>query len=240
VVVCTYPRLRRLLRSGERGFEVRGRDRGFPPADLQLSLVSLPAVLRLGAGDLGCANQHLAAEPEVVAFWRDRLGGLGPRARVGLTWRGNPRHPDDARRSVPLASLARFVGQWAEKVTFVSLQKNAGPEGIEATGLPIVELGPELDVGPDAFVDSAAVMSTLDLMLTTDTAAAHLAGSLGVPVWLLLPRPCDWRWGREGERSPFYETARLFRQPTPGDWDGLFDGVGAALAAAPLGERRAA
>jgi hypothetical protein len=84
-------------------------------------------------------------------------------------------------------------------------------------------------------------MSTLDLMLTTDTAVAHLAGSLGLPVWVLLARPCDWRWGLEGARSSFYPTARLFRQPTAGDWDGLFEQVGGALAASSmLGESRAA
>jgi len=240
VVVCSNPRLCRLLRSGARGWEVRGRDRGFPPADLQLSLASVPAALRLGAGDLGCAGWRLAAEPEVVAFWRDRLRALGPRPRVGLSWRGNPRHPDDRRRSAPLAALARFVERWSEKVTFVSLQKNAGAEGLVDAGLPIVDLGREIDVGPDAFVDTAAVMSTLDLTLTTDTAVAHLAGSLCLPVWVLLARPCDWRWGTEGERSTFYETARLFRQPVTGDWDGLFGRAGAALAAFPLSARCAA
>jgi hypothetical protein len=240
IIVCANPRLCRLLRSGARGWEMRGRDRGFPPADLQLSLMSVPAALRLGARDLGDVTGGLAAEAEVVSFWRDRLAGLGPRPRVGLTWRGNPAHPDDPRRSAPVAALARFVRRWAEKVSFVSLQKNAASQELDTGTLPIVDLGPELDVGPDAFVDTAAAMSTLDLMLTTDTAAAHLAGSLGLPVWLLLARPCDWRWGHEGERSPFYETARLFRQPAAGDWDGLFDLVGGALAASSLGDRSAA
>jgi hypothetical protein len=240
VIVCATPRLCRLLRTGARGWDVRARDRGFPPADLQLSLMSVPAALRAGAADLGGARPSVAVEPELVSFWRDRLAGLGPRPRVGLTWRGNPAHPDDGRRSAPLTAIARFVRRWSDRLTFVSLQKQGGAEGLGAADLPIVDLGPELDVGPDAFVDTAAVMSALDLTLSTDTAVAHLAGSLCVPVWVLLARPCDWRWGLTGERSPFYETARLFRQPVAGDWDGLFDRVGDALAASLLRDRQAA
>jgi hypothetical protein len=116
----------------------------------------------------------------------------------------------------------------------------AVPAGLNGPDPAIVDLGPELDVGPDAFVDTAAVMSTLDLTLTTDTAVAHLAGSLGLPVWLLLARPCDWRWGVDGDTTPFYRTARLFRQTAAGNWDSLFAGLDAALAARLLGNQHAA
>jgi hypothetical protein len=239
VVVCLAPRLCRLLGSGARGWEVRDRNRGFPPAELQLSLMSVPAVLGLGPEDLAGDSPTLAPDPDLVAFWRDRLRGLGPRPRVGLTWRGNPRHPDDPQRSAPFSAVAAFVRRWSDRFTFVSLQKQCGPEGLNAPEPSIVDLASELDVGPDAFVDTAAVMSTLDLMLTTDTAAAHLAGALGLPVWLLLARPCDWRWGVDGDTTPFYRTARLFRQPSAGDWRGIFARIDAALAASPLGNQRA-
>jgi hypothetical protein len=240
VVVCVAPRLCRLLGGGARGWEVRDRRRGFPPADLQLSLMSVPAVLGLGAGDLAGDIPTLAPESELVAFWRDRLRGLGPRPRVGLSWRGNPRHPDDQERSAPFAAVAAFVRRWSDRFTFVSLQKQGGRQGLNGPDPSIVDLGPELDLGPDAFVDTAAVMSTLDLVLTTDSAVAHLGGSLGLPVWLLLARPCDWRWGVDGETTPFYRTTRLFRQPTAGDWEGLYARLDAALAASPLANQRAA
>jgi hypothetical protein len=240
VVVCLAPRLCRLLGSGARGWEVRDRNRGFPPAELQLSLMSVPAVLGLGPEDLAGDSPTLAADPDLVAFWRDRLRGLGPRPRVGLTWRGNPRHPDDKERSAPFAAISGFVRRWSDRFTFVSLQKQGGLEGLNGPDPAIVDLGPELDVGPDAFVDTAAVMSTLDLTLTTDTAVAHLAGSLGLPVWLLLARPCDWRWGVDGDTTPFYRTARLFRQTAAGNWDSLFARLDAALAARLLGNQHAA
>jgi hypothetical protein len=115
------------------------------------------------------------------------------------------------------------------------LQKAPANDAIIANALPIVDFGVDLDGGYDAFIDTAAVMSALDLVITSDTAVAHLAAALGVPVWVVLARPCDWRWGRQGESSVFYPTARLFRQRVPGEWSGAMEMVGAALSALPDG-----
>jgi ADP-heptose:LPS heptosyltransferase len=113
------------------------------------------------------------------------------------------------------------------------LQKGSATDAIAATALPIVDFGVDLDGAYDAFVDTAAVMAALDLVITSDTAIAHLAAAMGVPVWIVLARPCDWRWGHDGERSVFYPTARLIRQRRPGDWSGAMDELAVALEAWP-------
>jgi hypothetical protein len=95
----------------------------------------------------------------------------------------------------------------------------------------MIDFGADLDPGRDAFVDTAAVIANLDLVVTSDTSIAHLAAALGAPVCVMLARPCDWRWGRDGERSIFYPTAELVRQRVPGEWSGVVDRLGAALAA---------
>src|SRR6185295_3448928 len=128
-------------------------------------------------------------------------------------------------RSIPLAEfvpLARVPG-----VRLISLQKTDGLDQLSAlpSGVAIETLGDDFDAGPDAFIDCAAVMSTLDLIITSDTAAAHLAGALGCPTWLVLKHIPDWRWQLDREDSPWYPTMRLFRQPSDGDWRGAFSRV---------------
>ena len=168
----------------------------------------------------------MAREPERVARWRDALPRDG--LRIGIAWQGNPNAKIDAGRSIPLAQfapLARIAG-----VRLVSLQKGHGLDQIEALpdGIEVVTLGDQFDTGPDAFVDTAAVMATLDLVVTSDTSIAHLAGALGRPVWVALRHVPDWRWLLGREDSPWYPTMRLFRQTRPDYWTDVFTRIGDA------------
>jgi hypothetical protein len=130
---------------------------------------------------------------------------------------------------MPLAQFAPLAQ--VPGVTLVSLQKGPGTEQLRQADerLPVTELGSHLDEEAGPFMDTAAVMGNLDLVITTDTAAAHLAGSLGVPVWVALPFAPDWRWLADRADSPWYPTMRLFRQERPGDWAGVFARIAQAL-----------
>jgi hypothetical protein len=167
---------------------------------------------------------YLDAEPQLVAAWRRRLGSY-PGFKVGIAWQGNPNHRRDRLRSSPLvqfAPLARVPG-----VHLLSLQKGAGCEQLPALQgrFPVTDLGSRLD----DFLDTAAVMKSLDLVISVDTAIAHLAGALGVPVWVALPFAPDWRWLLDREDSPWYPTMRLLRQTRPGRWEDVFHRIAEAL-----------
>jgi hypothetical protein len=164
---------------------------------------------------------YLRADPVRIEFWRARLTGESD-FRVGVVWQGNPRHGWDRHRSIPLASLEPLAR--VEGVRLVSLQKGPGREQIAevARRFSVLDLGGELDEPGGAFVDTAAVMQCLDLVVTVDTAAAHVAGALGVPVWLALAAIADWRWLRQRDDTPWYPSMRLFRQERLGDWRAVF------------------
>jgi hypothetical protein len=148
--------------------------------------------------------------------------------RIGIAWQGNPKHSDQ-HRFMPLhsfAPVAKVTG-----VCLISLQKSAGTEQLTtvADTFSVINLGDNLDETTGAFMDTAAIMMNLDLVITADTAIAHLAGALGVPVWIALPFVPNWRWLLERDDSPWYPTARLFRQQRPGDWDDVFARMADAL-----------
>jgi Tetratricopeptide repeat/Family of unknown function (DUF6165)/Glycosyltransferase family 9 (heptosyltransferase) len=200
--------------------------------DLYSPLLSLPGLLGIEAANIPRAVPYIPADPARVERWRARLGA-GPGAaqaapfKVGVCWQGSPTFKGDATRSVPLgrfAVLAEVPG-----VTLVSLQKGPGVEQIEANRLN-VPLTVFEDLDRDAaFVDTAALLQHLDLVITSDTAVAHLAGALGRPVWVVLGKGCDWRWLMNRADSPWYPTMRLFRQKALGDWEGLFQEVAGVL-----------
>ena len=151
---------------------------------------------------------------------------VGPgELKLGLAWAGNPNRQLDQLRSMSLAMLAPFAE--IPNVRFFSLQKLAGAE--QAThppaGMSLIDFTPELN----DFADTAALVSQLDLVITVDTAAAHLAGAMGKPVWIMLPFAGGWRWLADRTDSPWYPTARLFRQPKRGDWDSVIFRVQDAL-----------
>jgi tetratricopeptide (TPR) repeat protein len=200
------------------------RDDVLPKSDFCIYVASLPRVFGTDLASIPVDIPYLLAEPERAARWAQRLGTRNA-LRVGLAWAGNPQHPNDRYRSVKLGALSPL---WeVAGVRFVLLQK--GPAAAEADGLPagldVVNVGPELE----DFSDTAALIGELDLVLCVDTAVAHVAGALGKPVWLMLPRPADFRWLEEREDSPWYPTMRLFRQSRRDHWEDVVERVKAAL-----------
>lgn len=226
VVVEAPPRLVPLLRSVS-GIEVATCDDGFGKADFHVPLMSLPGVMGIGLDDLPVMTRYLSNEPARTARWRERLPAAP--LRVGLAWQGNPRAEVDRGRSLPLAALAPLFDN--SGVTFVSLQHGVGTEQVAATPFAdrIVQFeGLDSD---GAFLDTAAIVAGLDLVITSDTAIAHLAGALGAPTWVLLQKVPDWRWLRDREDCPWYPSMRLFRQSRRGDWTDPIARAAAALGA---------
>jgi Flp pilus assembly protein TadD len=188
-----------------------------PAADYHAPLLSLPHLLR--RHDIPAEVPYLTADSTLAESWRHLLGDDG-RRRIGLAWQGNPSYAMDYLRSLPIERMAELVD--GIDARFVALQRGEGvPAGCE-------DLGAGLDAD-GAFVDTAAVMASLDLVITSDTATAHLAGALGVRTWVLLPFAPDWRWRLECTHSAWYPGMQLFRQPAPGDWAGVVARVRAML-----------
>ncbi|HEX3698116.1 MAG TPA: tetratricopeptide repeat-containing glycosyltransferase family protein [Polyangia bacterium] len=224
--------------------------RGGPPPDDELDVrvpvLSLPQLLA-AFDPAASANEHyLMASAERTAFWKAALGQRqrGRAGAIGIAWQGNPAYLADRRRSLPLLALLPFIRQARERGFAVySLQKDFGSEQLRSLPIEMAgavdDLGPSLDGGAPggAFVDTAAVMANLDLVLSSDTAVPHLAGVLGVPTWLLLSHVPDWRWGRRGAETPWYPSLRLFRQRQAGDWAGVV--ADACLALTAIERKRA-
>jgi Flp pilus assembly protein TadD len=191
-----------------------------PPAyDLEASVMSLPAILNIDFRTLPVP--YLMLDSNRVAAWRQRLSS-DTRLRVGLIWGGNPGNPVERRRGIPLARMAPILE--TAGVTFYSLQQ--GPQTADLSGIPdVVDLSSECN----EVMEAAAAMMNLDLIISTDTMPAHLAGALGRPVWLLLHYMADWRWMLDREDTPWYPGMRLFRQTQPGDWDGVVSRVAKEL-----------
>jgi len=201
---------------------VRGEP--LPQFDCHAPLMSLPYLCGTRLDTIPSAVPYLCADPELIEAWGARITGNG--LRVGLVWAGRKSYKDDGKRSLSLprfAPLARVPG-----VRFYALQVGEGSEQIASppAGLELVDLGQ----GIRNFADSAACLAQLDLVISADTAVAHLAGALGKPVWVLLPMACDWRWLLERDDSPWYPSARLFRQERRGDWQGVLERVARQLA----------
>jgi len=186
-------------------------------AHRSIPLMSLPNLLGPVESAYPASVPYLSAEPDRVARWRSRL----PQStlRVGICWQGNPDSRADLGRSFPLSVLTRHLGD-LPGVTLISLQKGPGEEQLDDE--PMVLRLPGLDDDPGAFRDTAAVMESLELVITADTSVAHLAGALARPVWIALQHIPDWRWQLHRRDAPWYPTARLFRQLALRDWDGVF------------------
>jgi len=191
--------------------------------DFQCALMSLP--LAFGDDLESIPNQipYLKAESELIERWNRRVGHA--EFRIGVAWQGKPNASIDRGRSFPLsaiAPLARVPG-----VRLFSLQKNDGLDQLQhlPAELKVENLGNDFDSGSDAFIDTAAVMSSLDLVVSSDTSVAHLAGALGCRTWVALKYVPDWRWLLDRDDSPWYPTMRLFRQKVAGDWNPVFSTI---------------
>jgi tetratricopeptide (TPR) repeat protein len=214
LVARNLPANARLLPQGAR----------LPAIDFHCPLMSVPAILGTTVDTIPAEVPYLRADPALVPAWRERLGG--DPLNVGMAWAGNPKHTNDHNRSMALAAFRAVDTAGCRFVTVQPELRDADRATFEAWPAA-VDLGRELR----NFDDTAALMEALDLVLTVDTSVAHLAGALGKPVWILLPHVPDWRWMLERSDSPWYPTARLYRQTSPGDWASLLVRVREDLAA---------
>ena len=221
VVLAVQDCLLSLLRGLGSGIEVVGLGEAPGDCDFHCPLLSLPRAFRTRLGSIPAAVPYLRPDPARVSQWRGRLGTRG--RLLGIRWQGSTGRAD-AGRSFPVHYFEAI--SHIPQVRLVSLQKGAGCE--QLLDLPgswqVEDLGADFELSAtDAFLDVAAVMECLDLVITSDTSIAHLAGALGRPTWVALKRVPDWRWLLDCEDSPWYPTMRLFRQSRAGDWAGVFD-----------------
>ena len=222
VVLEVQPRLPRLIRTLPGIAEILGQGQRLPGFDLHCPLMSLPRAFQTTQQTIPGETPYLRAEPALVQRWRQRLVDRETKAdsiKIGVVWRGSAANSRDSRRSLSATSLAPLSA--IPDVRLISLQKGNGSDELDALpiGMAIERLGDDFDTGPDAFVDTAAVMMCLDLIISADTSVVHLAGALGRPVWLLNRYVPDWRWQLGQDDSPWYPTLRQFRQERPGDWN---------------------
>jgi tetratricopeptide (TPR) repeat protein len=229
VIVCCEARMVPILRTCA-GIDQFCDPAGQPPHfDFYASLLSLPGIFAADADPTASQVPYLAAPPGLVDQWRRRLAPDG-RLRVGINWQGNPAYGNDHHRSIPLAAFAPLAQ--VEGVRLISLQKGLGVEQLTSAPFAVADLGSQLDLGDAAFCETAAVIANLDLVITSDTAVAHLAGALGANVWLALSKACDWRWlFSDRQDSAWYPTMRLFRQPKLDRWNDVFERMAGELPA---------
>jgi tetratricopeptide (TPR) repeat protein len=194
-----------------------------PEFDVHASLLSLPAILKTTLANVPAEVPYLAAESERIEKWQEELARL-PGFKIGIAWQGNPQYRGDRERSVPLSAfepIAKVKG-----VHLISLQKGPGTEQLPevASRFSVTDLGSRLDLSGGAFLDTAAVIKGLDLVITINTSLAHLAGALAAPAWIALGSGAsDWRWLLDRDDSPWYPSLRLFRQSQVGDWSDVME-----------------
>ena len=209
----TLPGVAQFVTTGER----------LPDFDAHCPLLSLPLALGAGSATILSQTPYLRASPQAVMDWNGRLGP-GHRPRIGLAWSGRPSHDNDHNRSMRLSTLLSALAGF--NATYVSLLREVREDDAAVLqDSTVLHFGEELKT----YADTAALIANLDLVISVDTSVAHLAGALAKPLWLLLPFTPDWRWQLDRDDSPWYPTARLFRQDETRGWDGVMARVQAAL-----------
>lgn len=224
VVECQVATLKRLIAGVTGVAEVVAAPESLPDFDCHVPLLSLPLIFRTTLIQIPAEIPYLQADPRDVAAWRDRLGS-STALLVGLVWAGRGNLVLNRKRTCNLDSFAPLAS--VPDTIFYSLQVGDGSEQAATTpaGMRLKDLTSHIR----DFADTAALISNLDLVITIDTAVAHLAGAMGKPTWLLLPYAADWRWLPDSENTPWYPDMRLFRQSRAGDWQGVMVSVKAAL-----------
>ena len=204
-----------------------GRGSDLPVFDYHCPLLSLPLAFKTDLKTIPASVPYLHAEPERVQRWRQHLGSSG--FKIAICWQGNSQSSVDVGRSFPVALFACIAA--IPGVRLISLQKNEGTEQLTAlpTGMKVETLPDDFDEGDSAFLDSAAIMQCVDLVITSDTALTHLAGALGVKTFLPLKYVPDWRWLLDRQDSPWYPNHRLFRQQQIDDWSSVFASMAQAV-----------
>jgi len=228
VIFAVQRPLLALLQEGLAGVDqVIARDVPAPSHDFHIEMMSLPLAFGTDLGNVPTDIPYIRANVDLATQWRSRLGDHG--FKIGICWRGTGLGGSDVGRSFPAAALAPVAA--LPGVRLISLQKGEAAL-TQLANLPAgmkVETLADFDLGPGAFVDTAAVMDCLDLVISSDTAVAHLAGAMGRPVWLATRYVPDWRWLLDRSDSPWYPSMRLFRQKARGDWASVFSEMADAV-----------
>jgi tetratricopeptide (TPR) repeat protein len=228
VIVQCQRRLAKLLAGCPYIDRVIAEGDELPDFDVHSPFFTLPLVFGTTVETIPANVPYVFADPALPEYWRQKfleLSGL----RIGINWRGGTTLGPFGKRDIPLSYFSGITE--LPCVTLISLQKGEGREDLvgPSQASAILDLGPQFDTEHRAFLDTAAVMMNLDLVITSDTSVAHLAGALGVPVWVALPFVCDWRWLLDRSDSPWYPTMRLFRQQKAGDWGSVLSEIEVAL-----------
>lgn len=237
VIVKTQKPLMKLLASCDGIDTLVCDDKDLPDFDVHVPMLSVPGLLHTDFDSIAANVPYLYPDASLVDHWREQLAKYDG-FKVGIAWQGSPDFHADIQRSVPLQYFHRLAS--IPGVRLFSLQKGHGAEQLDEVpdGIEVIDFGDELDAQAGPFMDTAAIMKNLDLMITSDTSVPHLAGALGVPTWVALPLSPDWRWFLEREDCPWYPTMRLFRQKELGNWDDVFDRIARELASVLQGQAK--
>ncbi len=197
--------------------------------DAHCSLLDVADLLNLNASTIPAYEGYLRPSPNLVKFWEARMPKRPGVFRVGINWQGNPDHQADMFRSIPLKCFEQLSK--IPNVELISLQSGFGVEQIAQWqgAKPLKTIEGEVDKTSGAFMDTAAILKHLDLLITSDTSIAHLGGAINFPTWVVLNYTPDWRWLLNRSDSPWYPSVRLFRQPKIGDWQSAFDNIESQL-----------
>jgi Flp pilus assembly protein TadD len=228
-IVCAES-LKTLLQTVPSVERVCGEGEALPDFDVHCAMLLLPQIFRTTLNSIPAEVPYLSADPRKVESWRSRVNAEDGLLKAGVAWAGSPAHRDDRARSCAADEL--FPLTQVTGVRLFSLQKGSAARQGSQFRLAITDLTHDLH----DFADTAALIANLDLVITVDTAVAHLAGAMAKPVWLMLPWVPDWRWMMGRSDSPWYPTARLFRQPAAGDWKTVIGSVARALESFSKGE----
>lgn len=224
----SFPRLR--VHAVDEGGEVQQRLMADDSFDQRSYIGSLPRYLRASVAQFPQHDGYLRADPERIAYWRERLAALGPGLRIGLSWRGGTAYTQQQRRSLELDDLLPLLSKAG--VHWVNLQYGERRAALDELhrrhGIAVSDWPEAVDGDYD---ETAALVSSLDLVISVCTAVVHLSGALGRPAWVIAPQVPGWRYGLQGEAMPWYPSVRLFRQAQAGDWAPVVGAVGDALEA---------
>jgi hypothetical protein len=206
------------------------KEAAVPDYDVHASVMDLPMLLGTRVDTIPAEIPYLFADPALTERWKEELKKFEG-FKIGIMWKGSSQYRADLYRSIRLAEFAPLAK--VEGVRLISLQKGEGVEQLQSVGreLGIIDLGTGADEATGAFMETAAIVMNLDLVISADSALGHLAGALGRPAWIALPSASDWRWLLEREDTPWYPDVRLFRQPRLGDWKSVFERMALQLKA---------
>lgn len=231
VIIMLPPALLRLGGDALASATLVSQDEEPPPFDCQAPLMSLPGIFATVGDSILAAVPYVRPPADAQIPWRRRLAG--DRRRIGIAWAGNPDHENDHNRSLPFSFMLPLIAD--PSIEFYGLQVGPRSADLSRSETGVIDLSESLA----DFGETAAAIEALDLIITVDTAVAHLSGALGKPVWLLLPHVPDWRWQLDRDDSPWYPTMRIFRQRQRGDWEDVITRVIHALSLLPPDDRQA-